>query len=382
MNLEALVNLAGETAVLTAGGLLIGMAFGAFAQVSKFCLRSAVIEFSQGLLGSKIAIWLLTFSAAVVATQAAIGFGLLDVAEARQLAARGSLSGSLIGGVMFGVGMILARGCASRLLVLSATGNLRALVSGLVLTIVAQASLRGALSPAREMLSELWTVQGGQSRNLLSLVDGVPQFGLWLGVLWLAGALWLARRARIGYFVGASAVGVGLAVGAGWLFTYSVSQVSFAPVQVKSISFTGPSADTLMGLINSPSLTLGFDTGLVPGVFAGSLLAALVTRQWRVQGFHDGPGMWRYLIGAALMGFGGMLAGGCAVGAGVTGGAIFALTAWMALAAMWAGAGITHLVLDGAAGSVRAEPLLDHRSSGHQAGRPSLQRSLPAPPAG
>jgi len=360
LNLESLANLAGETAVLAAGGLLIGMAFGGFAQVSKFCLRSAVIEFSQGLLGSKIAIWLLTFSAAVVSTQAAIGFGLLDVTGARQLAARGSLSGSLVGGVMFGAGMILARGCASRLLVLSATGNLRALMSGLVLTIVAQASLRGALSPAREVLSELWTVQGGPSRNLLSLVDGA--LGLWLGVLWLACALWLARRARIGSLVGASAVGVGLAVGAGWLFTYSVSQVSFSPVQVKSVSFTGPSADTLMGLINSPSLTLGFDTGLVPGVFAGSLLAALITREWKVQGFHDGPSMWRYLIGAALMGFGGMLAGGCAVGAGVTGGAIFALTAWMALAAMWAGAIITHLVVDGEI--ALAEPLSD-RINGH-----------------
>src|SRR5512140_1144103 len=123
------------------------MAFGGFAQVSKFCLRSAVIEFSQGTLGSKVAIWLLTFSAAVATVQALIAFGLLDVSEARQLAARGSLSGSIIGGLMFGAGMILARGCASRLLVLSATGNLRALISGLVLTIVAQASLRGALSP-------------------------------------------------------------------------------------------------------------------------------------------------------------------------------------------------------------------------------------------
>jgi uncharacterized membrane protein YedE/YeeE len=65
------------------------------------------------------------------------------------------------------------------------------------------------------------------------------------------------------------------------------------------------------------------------------------------------------------MGFGGMLAGGCAVGAGVTGGAIFALTAWMALAAMWAGAIITHLVVDAeVAGSVLAEPLSD-RINGH-----------------
>lgn len=41
------------------------------------------------------------------------------------------------------------------------------------------------------------------------------------------------------------------------------------------------------------------------------------------------------MIGAALMGFGGMLAGGCAIGAGVTDGSIFAGTAWLALYSMW-----------------------------------------------
>ncbi len=346
MNLESLLDLFGDAHLLAAGGLLIGLVFGAGAQLSKFCLRSAVLEFSKGLLGSKVAIWLLTFSSAVVAVQALIASGLLDVTAARQLAARGSLSGSLIGGLLFGAGMVLARGCASRLLVLSATGNLRALISGLVLTIVAQASLRGVLSPVREALSELWTVQGGPSRNLLSFVDGGPLLGTLLGIMWLAVALWLAKRARIGRHAGVSAIVVGLAVAAGWLFTFRVSQSSFNLVQVKSISFTGPSADTLMGLISSPTLQWGFDTGLVPGVFAGSLLAALLTHEFRVQGFQDGPSMGRYLTGATLMGFGGMLAGGCAVGAGVTGGAIFALTAWLALAAMWAGALVINYLVD------------------------------------
>ncbi len=353
LDLERLIDIAGDATVLAAGGLLIGMLFGAFAQRSQFCLRSAVIEFSKGQLGTKVAIWLLTFSAAVAATQGAIALGWLDVSTARQLAARGSLSGAVIGGLMFGSGMMLARGCASRLLVLSATGNLRSLVSGLVLTIVAQASLRGALSPLREMLSELWTVQGGPSRSLLSLVDGGPALGTMLGLSWLALALWLARRAHIGFFPGANAIGVGLMVAAGWLFTFEVSQHSFALVQVKSISFIGPSADTLMGLINSPSLALGFDTGLVPGVFAGSLLASLLSGEWKIQGFQDGSSMTRHLFGASMMGLGGMLAGGCAVGAGVTGGAIFALTAWIALGAMWAGALATHYLVDAqVAGSV------------------------------
>jgi uncharacterized protein len=41
-----------------------------------------------------------------------------------------------------------------------------------------------------------------------------------------------------------------------------------------------------------------------------------------------------------------MLAGGCAVGAGVSGGSIFSLTAWSALVSMWAGAALTDRVMD------------------------------------
>jgi uncharacterized membrane protein YedE/YeeE len=86
---------------------------------------------------------------------------------------------------------------------------------------------------------------------------------------------------------------------------------------------------------------------MVPGVFAGALFASLIARDWKLQGFHDGASMRRYAAGAFLMGFGGMLAGGCAVGAGVTGGAIFAVTAWLALISMWVGALAAHLAMDG-----------------------------------
>ena len=51
---------------------------------------------------------------------------------------------------MFGCGMVLSRGCASRMLVLSANGNLRALLSGLVFAVTAQAAYRAALQLAVE----------------------------------------------------------------------------------------------------------------------------------------------------------------------------------------------------------------------------------------
>ncbi|MDP5361255.1 MAG: YeeE/YedE family protein, partial [Paracoccaceae bacterium] len=167
---EELITRYGEGAVLMAVGGLVGAFFGAAAQHSRFCLRAATAEVADGQLGPRVAIWFIAFSAAVFSVQGAIAAGWLDVSQSRQLATTGSMSGAIIGGLMFGVGMILARGCASRLLVLSATGNLRAIMTGLVLTLVAQSALRGVLSPLRENLASLWLVEGGATRSMLSQI--------------------------------------------------------------------------------------------------------------------------------------------------------------------------------------------------------------------
>ncbi|MDX2156679.1 MAG: YeeE/YedE family protein [Hyphomicrobiaceae bacterium] len=343
---SGLIEWLGDGLALALLGLVVGLVFGAAAQRSQFCLRAATVEVSRGTLGPKLAIWLLAFGAAVVATQGLVAAGLLDVRSARQLAGRGSLSGAVLGGLLFGAGMVLARGCASRLLVLSATGNLRALITGLIVTLVAQASFRGILAPLREWMAGLWTIEGGAFRSLLGPVDGNAVFGLAIGLAWLAPGIWLAVCHRIRRDRAMSALVVGLAVAGGWASTYALTQLAFEPVAVKSISFTGPSADTLMALINQPSLPLGFDVGLIPGVFAGSLLAAAVGGDLALQGYEGGASMLRYIAGAVMMGFGSMLAGGCAVGAGVSGGAILATTAWIALLAMWIGAGVTDRLID------------------------------------
>jgi len=346
MDLTPILDRFGESATTAAGGLVIGLLFGIFAQRSRFCLRSAVIEFAHGSLGPKVAVWLLAFSSAVAGTQGLIAAGLLDVSEARLLATRGSLSGALIGGTLFGAGMILSRGCASRLLVLSANGNLRALLNGLVFAVTAQASLRGLLAPARDALAGLWTVADAKALNLLTLAGLGPGGGPALGLLFVAVAVWLGVRNRVPAWGWAGAVGVGATVAAGWWCTFAVASQSFGPVTVKSLAFTGASAETLMLFLSPPGNILDFDVGVVPGVFLGSFLAAALAGELKLEGFQGATSMRRSVSGAVLMGFGGMLAGGCAVGAGVTNGAIFALTAWVALTAMWAAAALTDAVLD------------------------------------
>ncbi|MFO7757110.1 MAG: YeeE/YedE family protein [Roseovarius sp.] len=345
--LVTILDIYGDAAVLAMAGALVGVIFGAAAQHSRFCLRSASVEVAERGFGPSLSIWIVAFSAAVLMVQGAIAFGGLDVSQSRQLAATGSLSGAIIGGLMFGAGMILARGCASRLLVLSATGNLRALITGLVLTVVAQSALRGVLAPAREGLAGLWLVPGGSARDLLAHLGLTSAVAAGIAGLVLVAGVTLARAHRVRVTHTIAAAGVGGAVGLGWMATYAISQTSFEIIPVSSITFTGPSTDTLMGLVNSTSLPLGFGVGLVPGVFVGAAAMALVTREWRIQRFGPDTPMENYLAGAALMGFGSMLAGGCAVGAGMSGGAILALTAWVAVGAMWMGAMAMHLLMTG-----------------------------------
>lgn len=347
----------GNPAVLASGGAVIGGLFGFFAQRSRFCLRAAVIEFWHRRFGEKLSVWLLAFASAVVAVQIMALIGWLDTHNARQISATGSLSGAMMGGLLFGIGMVMARGCASRLLVLSANGNLRALLSGLIFAVTAQSALSGVLSPLRLAISSWWTIEGGAQCDLLALAGIGHGAGLFMGGLWLLAAIYFSLRTPLhSAWMWVGGIGTGLMVAAAWGFSQWVAHESFDPVQIQGLTFSGPSAEWLMRVVQWPWPTIGFEFGLMPGVFLGSLTGALIAKEWKLEGFKDGYSMRRYMVGAVLMGFGSMLAGGCAVGAGVTGGAIFALTAWVSLAGMWLGAGLTDHWLDRASPHARTTP--------------------------
>ena len=344
--MENLIDIYGEARLLMVSGAVVGLLFGMSAFRSRFCLRAATAEVANGTPGPRLAIWLMVFFAALASVQTLIATGVLQVAGARQLAATGSLSGAIIGGLMFGAGMVLARGCASRLLVLSATGNLRAIVTGLVLTLVAQASLRGVLAPPREALAALWTIPGGTARDMAAWLPLSTSAIAALAMAALVASLVYGRHQKVPASELLAALAVGGAVCLGWVLTHAIAVASYEVVAVQSVTFTGPSTDTLMALVNRTDIPAGFGVGLVPGVALGALLAALIRSEARIRRFKPDVPMERYLAGGVLMGFGSMLAGGCAVGAGVSGGSILALAAWLAVFCMWLGAMVTQRVQD------------------------------------
>lgn len=321
-------------------GLTLGLVFGAAAQITRFCLRRAIAG-ADGPDRSALAVWLLALGAAMVAYQVAAGFGYVALDGHRFLASDIPLAAILIGGVAFGIGMVLTRGCITRLTVLSATGNLRAVAVILVFAITVHATMKGVLSPLRSSL-------GGFTLDLpFGSLIAVPGAAFVIPGVIVLFALWLARRSgtsvlhlALGALIG------GLAV-AGWVGTSTLLMDDFDPTPVQSLAFTLPWSDTLFWTIASTALAPGFGVGLIGGVLAGAFASALLRREAKLVSFSEPRETLRYGAGGMLMGVGGVLAGGCTIGAGLSGSATLSVSALIALASIVAGALLARAVLSG-----------------------------------
>jgi uncharacterized protein len=215
-----------------------------------------------------------------------------------------------------------------------------------VFAVTVQASISGLLAPARQWVTSLWMVEGGPDRNLLNLTS--PWMGLVVGVAIGTVAVWRLRSSEntssnTWNWAGAF---VGLAIALGWGMTQLVASVSFEPIAVQSLSFSAPSAEWLMRTLSTATApSFGFDAGLLPGVFVGSLVASVMFGEFKFEGFQTENKLGHYLTGAVLMGFGAVMAGGCTVGSGMSGGAIFSNTAWLTLVSIILGAALTYKAL-------------------------------------
>lgn len=333
----------GDARTMALAGLAVGAAFGMAAQASAFCLRAAAVEVGRGETGSRSGVWLLAAATAILATQLLALGGFLDLDMSRYLDRGGSLSGAVLGGALFGAGMILSRGCSGRLLILSATGNLRAAFAVAVFALTAWLAYGGALVPLREAITGVWRGRSGaaEATGLLGLG---AYGGVGIGALLLVVALVAAARARTGWVAGIAALATGGAIALGWWATSAIAALSFDPMDVESITFSRPFVFLAEGIAGNEPLT-SFGTAMLAGVLGGAFVSALLRREIRVQRFASLRDVPRYALGAAMMGVGAVAAGGCATGA-LTGTTTFAVAPILALAGIAAGAMVTDRLVD------------------------------------
>lgn len=335
---------------------LLGFAIGAVAgfavRHAKLCSFGAIEDALMGDDGRRLRVFGLALGIAILGTQALIIAGMLNPETTSYVPPALPVIAILIGSTMFGVGMAMVGTCGFGSLVRLGAGDLRSLVVVLILGAAAYATLRGIFAGFRIGIFEALTVTmpegarsdvatlasrafGTEMRTIVAVTIGTGLMSLAFGDR----RLWRAPRLL------SAGVVLGVATVAGWFVTTTFGDEFSSPLQPQSLTFVSTIGKTLFaGLLNVANFA-DFGVASVLGVIAGSCLAAWRAVELRWEAFDDDHEMRRHLSGAALMGIGGILAGGCTIGQGITAGSVLALSSPLAVAGMMLGARIGIAVL-------------------------------------
>ncbi len=335
-------------------GFVIAVIFGFIGNKTHFCSMGAISDVinmgSKGRLGA----WFLAIGVAILGAQFLFLQGLVDLNASVYLSPNLYILSYILGGLLFGIGMTLAAGCGQRNLIRLGGGNLKALVVILVLGITAYMTMRGLLALIR--LNWVYSVnadltnQGINDQSLVSYVGALLNLEstVWLrrigGFAIAAGFIAYAfkhkefRRSFDNILAG---IVIGACVIAAWYVTGYLGQDDFDPVTPQGMAFIGPTGNAISYLMTFTGAQINFGIAVALGMIVGSFLYAVASNSFRIETFSNRSEMISHLIGAVLMGFGGVLSFGCTIGQGVTGMSTLAMGSILALSSIIFGSALT-----------------------------------------
>jgi hypothetical protein len=314
----------------------------------------------------RMRMWLLAIAVAIIGTTALYGAGLVDLSKTIYQRPTLNWLSLLVGGLVFGVGMSLAGGCANKNLVRVGGGSVRSLVVLTFLGISAYMTLKGLFGQWRASFLDPVSINlaalGLKDQSVASLVAKAVGLGASTALQLTAWALALAllvfvfkdKRFRANAVQWVGGIVIGAIVVAAWYLTghlgfgenpETLEMTYFATNTrtLESMSFVAPTAFSLelLMLWTDKSLHVSFGIATAIGVVLGSLAWALVSKTFRWEGFASVADLRTQLFGAVLMGFGGVTALGCTVGQGLSGVSTLAIGSFIALAGILIGGAAT-----------------------------------------
>lgn len=361
----------------------IALILGAVVKKTDFCTMGGVSDWVNMGDTGRLRAWLFAIAIGVLGVMALEATGLVNVNSTFPPYRQPSLVWleNIMGGVLFGIGMTLASGCTNKTLVRVGGGNLKSIVVILVVAVIAYFMINPFPDSDKTLYSMLfypWTspatvaLSTNQDLGAMLFKDNVATgrmvMGGVIGVLLL---LWVFKSAdfRSSFDNILGGLVVGLAVLAAWYVTsnvmidaggevmslqaYAQNWDFYAPAGAIRPADAGPLAPQSFTFVNPLGQALGYLSGglkntlitfgvvAVAGVILGSLLWALVSRSFRIEWFASGRDFANHVIGAILMGFGGVLAMGCTIGQGVTGFSTLALGSILTFVAIVIGSAVT-----------------------------------------
>jgi uncharacterized membrane protein YedE/YeeE len=349
------------------GAFLVALILGVVMQRTHFCTLGAVSDWVNLGDTGRIRAWFLAIAVALTGALVLEGFGLVDLQQTRPpyRTANFAWARYLLGGLMFGVGMALASGCTTKNLVRLGGGNLKALIVLIVVGVFAYLMTKTSFYAVMfnswmQLLSVNLADLGMSGQDIGGVMAG--ESGDPASIRLLAGGglaallLFIVLRSkdfRHSFDNVSSGLAIGVGVIMGWYLTGgSLGQEWMEAAEwmdepprgigVQSYTFVNPMGEALVYLGRpGDGSRLTFGVVALAGVSVGAFLYSASTRNLRIEWFASGTDFLRHLIGAALMGVGGVLAMGCTVGQGITGVSTLALGSFVALAAMILGSATT-----------------------------------------
>ncbi len=335
-------------------GFFIALVFGFVGNKTHFCTMGAISDVvnigARGRMGS----WFAGIGIAVLGVQILRSLGFISLGESMYLSTQFLILSYILGGFIFGIGMTLAAGCGQRNLVRVGGGNLKSLVVVLVLGITAYMTLRGLLALLR--INYIYKVDvelqdlGMNSQSLsqgVSALTGIPDgttmqtiVAVIVGVGFLAYAI-KQEEFRTSFDNILAGLAVGGCVVAAWFVTGYIGQDDFDPIAPQGLTFVGPTGNTLSYLMTFTGAQINFGIAVTFGMILGSFIYAIISGSFRIETFSNQSEMVGHLIGAVMMGFGGVLSFGCTIGQGVTGISTLAIGSFITLLMIIFGSALT-----------------------------------------
>lgn len=331
------------------GGLILGLAFGGLAQRSAFCFRKFLDDLAHRQIGAAAVMILAATAMAVLGTQYMLYATEAELEGVVYLTDSYSIVAIVIGGLLFGSGMVLSGGCTTRHMVLAAEGSARSWFVLLVLAVTAYMTLRGLFALARVEIELFGAVDQSDAEtawitlNDLVVTDIGYGAGIAIGLV-LAVILGFAAWKKRHYSAAVYGLLIGLLVPLGWFLTSVVGYDEFEPVAAQAFSFVSPLANGLQYLMTYTGSTANYTIAILPGVLLGSFVVAVLTGKFAFRSFEKQNDILRYTAGAMMMGFGGVMALGCTIGQGLSGLSLLSFSSLLAVISISVGGYVTIVI--------------------------------------
>jgi hypothetical protein len=254
-----------------------------------------------------------------------VGFAIMAMANLIKISPTPFFWGAnLVGSFIFGIGMVLAGGCASGITYRVGEGMVGSFSALIGLSAAATVSAMGFLKPIKDSLQSSTKITVGEGANpTLANVLGLPHAVVAFAVAVIVAVIWffVARQNR--EEEEKSNVSLGAAIfkkGWGWwptgIVVGLIGMLAFYLSSLAGRSYplaitSGWITITKLGLA-VPETKMGWDAWLVVGIIIGALVAALIAGEFKFR-WPGWATVGQTFVGGLLMGFGAVCSAGCNV---------------------------------------------------------------------